>query len=254
MELIKVLDIGVHWADGYVNDPSLCLLLDRKPEFERYDKRPCAEETLSGEQAAIVGSRLRARREGWYLYWSQDGDFAWFFTWGGKPDDGFGKHRRTITLLDGTQEEVVGGWHVGAGAASEVGHPVCVDVAYRTDYFTDRHTGEKRLGGGTACFVKEGRLRAEVARLLPDVEVVANACGGMTVKWRGQPSKDLFMQAEERRRKVIQQQLKAKYQDARDWWRETTQAERDTLKRRPYSALGVGSTDASESHEKAAAV
>lgn len=186
---ITVLDIGVEWHAYYGNDPSLCFLLDREPEYERYDKRPCVEETVSGEQAAIIGSRMKGRRDGWHLYWSQDGDFAWFFTWGGKPDDGFGGCRHTITLLDGTEEQIVGGWHTGAQAAADVGHPACVDVAYRIDYFTNRHTGEKRLGGGTACFVTEERLRAEVASFLPDVEVITGRYGGVTVKWRGQPSK-----------------------------------------------------------------
>jgi hypothetical protein len=237
---IQVKDIGIEWADGYANDPSLCLLLDRAPEYGRYDKRPCAKETLSGEQAMIVGSRGRVRREGWHLYWTQDGDFAWFFTWGGEPDDGFCGWKRTITLLDGTTQDIVGGWHVGASAASDVGHAACVHVAYRTDYLTNRHTGEKRLGGGTSVFITRQRLEREIARLLPDVEATTGRGGGMTVKWRAQPSKAEHLQAERERIEPIREALKAKY--PRDWRRESSQAERDSLKAGvPYSTLGARS-------------
>jgi hypothetical protein len=235
---IQVLDIGVEWHAQYANDPSLCFLLDRQPEYGRYDKRPCAQEQVSGEQAAIIGSRMRNERKGWHLYWSQDGDFAWFFTWGGKPDDGFGGWRRTITLLDGTEEEIVGGWHTGPQAATDVGHPACVDVAYRTDYFVNRHTGEKRLSGGTTCFVTEERLRMEVARLLRDVEVIEGRYGGVTVKWRGQPSKAEFLDAQAKRREPIRKALEAKY-GGYNWYSKITDAEHESLTERAlYADLG----------------
>lgn len=236
---IQVLDMSVEWSGHYANDPSLCLLLSRAPEYGRYDKRPCVEETVSGEQAAIIGSRVRGQLKGWHLYWAQDGDFAWFFTWGGKPDDGFGGWHRTITLLDGTEEQIVGGWHTGAQAAADVGHATCVDAAYRTDYFVNRLTGEKRLAGGTGCFVAERRLRAEVARLLPDVEVIAGRYGGVTVKWRGQPSKAEFLDAEQQRREPVRKALKAKY-GGHDWYGKLTLAAKDALRtdRALYGDLG----------------
>lgn len=233
---IRVLDIGVEWFDHAVNDPSLCFLLDRKPEYGRYDKRPCAQENLSGEQAVAVGSRMRNARKGWHLYWAQDGDFAWFFTWGGKPDNGFGGWRRMITLTDGTEEEIVGGWHVGASAATEVGHPQTIDVAYRTDYFTNRHTGEKRLGGGTGCFITEERFRLEIEEHLPAVEVVESRYHGLTVKWRDAPSKAEHVAAESLRRTQLRDGLKVKYPG--DWWAQLSVAEKDELTVRPYSALG----------------
>lgn len=237
---IRVLDAAVYWADGYENSPHLTFLLDRKPDWGTYEKRPCAAERLSTEQAAIVGGpRQHAPAPGWHIYHAEDDGFATFFTWGGKADDGFGGWRRTITLIDGGTEEVVGGWHVGPGVAIDAGFPPCVDAGIRTD-----RPGRGPLGGGIACFITEDRCRREVAAHLPDVEVCrATAGGGLTVKWRGQQSKADFMAIERGRRETIRTALKAKYHDGSrhggDWYRHATNDERAALQTRPYSALGA---------------
>lgn len=235
---VAVLAAEVRWRDGYENAPDLAFLLDRDLRFERYDKQACMREQVSSEQAAIVGSRMRDdRSQGWHLYWSEDDGFAWFFTWGGKPDDGFGGWRRTITLIDGTDEEVVGGWHVGSSAAEAVGHPATVDVTVCTDYMTI--CGEQCLAGGLGRFITEERFRREVERLLPDVEVVRTSRGKLTVKWRGQPSKEEFMAGERGRRDLMRDRLKADYGDSWNWFRTVPHEEYAELECRPYSALGM---------------
>ncbi len=203
MTKIEVLSAEVWWGDGYENPPSLTFELDRVPAWDVYEKRGC-------------------------VYWTEDDGFVWFFTWGGKPDDGFGSRRRVVKLLDGSEELVVGGWHTSPSVAVEAGFPRTVDCAYRA------------VGGyrtATACFVTLERFEAEVVRLLPDVEVI-----GSTVRWRGRPSKAEFMAAERERRDVLRDELKAKYHDGSwhggDWYRRSSEQERAELRCRPYSALG----------------
>ncbi len=229
MSKIEVLSAEVWWGDGYENSPSLTFELDRAPAWDVYERRPCAREMLSSDQVAIVGGSTSSRpTPGWHAYWSHDDGFVWFFTWGGKPDDGFGGHRRTIKLLDGSEELVVGGWHTGPSVALKAGFPPIVECAYRA------------VGGyrtAMACFVTLERFEAEVARLLPDIEVI-----GSTVKWRGRPSKAEFMAAERERRNIFRDELKAKYHDGSwhggDWYKSSTKEERAELSCRPYSALG----------------
>lgn len=242
MSGIEVLAAEVWWGDGYENWPSLTFLLDRMPRWEVYERRPCAAGALSAEQEAIAGgARAAAPTPGWHVYHSEDDGFAWFFTWGGKPDDGFGGSVRRVRLTDGSEAEVVGGWHAGGDVAVRAGFAPCLDVGVRTTLVA----GE-RLAGGTACFVTEERFEAEVARLLPDVEVCRHPSNRvMTVKWRGQPSKAEFMAVENERRRIVRERLAAKYHDRSwhggDWYRKASRAELAELAEldtRPYSALG----------------
>ncbi len=225
---INVLSADVWWGDGYENSPSLTFVLDRAPRWEVYDKRPGGGRgQLSSEQEAAIGRPAPAKTiPGWSVYWSHDDGFVTFFTWGGKPDDGFGGWRRTVRLLDGSEEEVVGGWHVSPGVAVEAGLSWTIDAAYSVH-------GEP---GRISCFVTIERFEAEVARLLPDVEVV-----GAIVGWRGRPSKAEFMKVERGRRDALRDVLRARYADdswhGGDWYRRATDDERAELKCRPYSAL-----------------
>jgi len=231
---IEVLDTAVYWADGYENSPSLTFLLSRMPEWDVFEKRPCAMETLSSEQVMVVGGTNRQAASGWHIYHSEDDDFAWFFTWGGKPDAGFGGSRRVVTLTDGFTEEVVGGWHVSSSVAEKAGFAPCVDVGVRTSVIRGQ------LAGGTACFITHDRFKSEATRLLPDVEVVEDQYASLTVKWRGQPTKREFMASERERRIVVRESLENAY--GRDWYKRSSNEEHTLLACRPYSALGPAAT------------
>jgi hypothetical protein len=91
--------------------------------------------------------------------------------------------------------------------------------------------------GGIGGNVTVPRFEAEVARHLPDCEVVEGKYGGLTVKWRGQPSKDDFMDGEKARRDVIREGQKKLYGE-RGWYDEMPDEIRAELECRPYSALG----------------
>lgn len=198
---VTVHAIDVYWGDGYGNDPSLKFLVEGLRDHNwRYEKRPCVAEQLSSEQVAIVGLRQRQRTEGWHIYFAERDGFARFFTWGGKPDDGFGGRRRTVTLVDGSTEEIVGGWHVTPDAASDVGFSETLDVTVvDTEYVAEIHNHDPGRDwtriSGLARFVTLERCRRELAAHRPDLELVRKQIGGWTVKWRGQPSKSEWMAA-----------------------------------------------------------
>lgn len=220
MSPIKVLQAAVWWADGCENWPSLTFLLNRMPDWSVREKRAIPTEP------------------GWHVYWAAEDEFATFFAWGGRPDDGFCGARRTVTLTDGSTEEIVGGWRTSGDVATSVGFPRLVDVTVRTDLL-----GGERLAGGTGCFVTEERFKREVAAHLPDVELCRHPGNDLlTVKWVGQPSKAEFQTVEHARRDALREKLKARYSDGSwhhgDWIRRTTPEEYESLGCRPYSALG----------------
>lgn len=225
---IEVLEVVVCWRDGHENWPDLKFKLSRKPVWDAYEKRPCAGGGLAAEQEAVIGARTSRPMPGWHIYHAEDDGFVSFFTWGGKPDNGFGGWRRTVRLTDGTTEEIVGGWHTSGSVATGAGFAPCLDCA---------------IDGSIGCFITEDRFVREVERLLPDVEVCRHPGNGvLTVKWRGQPSKAEFMAVEWERRREIREALKAKYADGsrhgEDWYRKSSEDELAEFATRPYSALG----------------
>jgi hypothetical protein len=169
---VNVLAVDFWWGDGCANDPDVRMLIDQRPPRGPYQKVPHPD-----------------GRPGWHVYYTETDGFAWFFTWGGKPDDGFGGSRRTITLVDGTEEEIVGGWHVGADTARDAGFPELVEIAtvQESEVRGDR-TWMKTSGIGG--FMTVERARREIAEHRPDVEWVRGYFEwSWTWKWRGQPSK-----------------------------------------------------------------
>jgi hypothetical protein len=237
---INVLDIGVTWYDDSVNFPQVKFLLDHKPNFDVYEKRPCDQVTLSSEQALIVGSTMSRKKPGWNIYWSEDDHFITFFTWGGKPDDGFGRWRRTIKLSDGSSEEIIGGWHVGPQAAIDAGFSVTVDTSYvvASEVRSNRHWTKQ---GGMACFITQERFIQEIGRLRPDLEV-CYINDSPTVKWQGQISKNEFQNIDDKRRNQVREDLKKKYPTGpsvfNDWWNQATDEEKKELSYKKYSELG----------------
>lgn len=83
-----ILDVRPDWNESFDNPPSLVVLVDCFPR----------DTDLQWEE-----------RSGLYL--GRAGALCRFFSWSGKPDQGFGGWRRNITMLDGSVREIVGGWH-----------------------------------------------------------------------------------------------------------------------------------------------
>lgn len=216
-----VLGAAVNWMDGYGNWPRITLLLDRELSYGPYSKRSVPE------------------NPGWYLYVRSDGPFVSFFAWNGKPDRGFGGWARDVELDDGSTEHVVGGWSSNGDIVAQVGHDPVVELAYRTDLLNLGKRGQV-LDGGTATALTEPVFREVVAELLPDCEVVPAKYARWTVKWRGQLSKEEFMERESARTGELRDALKAKYGDGygkNSWWEKATDAERAAVTTAPYSEL-----------------
>lgn len=77
-----------NWHEGFDNPPSIEVLVDQFPD----------DSSIQWEE-----------RNGLYL--GRSGALSRFFSWSGKPDQGFGGWKRSITMLDGSVREIIGGWH-----------------------------------------------------------------------------------------------------------------------------------------------
>lgn len=167
---VKTLAFDVDWHDSAANSPRLLALTEGLPVRDAdtaYEKHAIADDP------------------GWHVYYSDFDGYVWFFTWGGKPDDGFGGWKRTVTLSDGTTETVIGGWHASSDCTTAAGLPRVMSVV------TTRNETESARWprSGSSGFMTVERVERELPLLRPDLELVATPWG-MTVKWRGQPSKD----------------------------------------------------------------
>lgn len=176
---LTVLAARVQFRDNDGFD-SAELLIDRKPEYGVYTRYPMKDDhRLSDEQQQIVGGERPKAPSGWYVYIATDGPLATMFTWGGKPDQGFGRWRRTIKFRDHTMPasvapeelEVVGGWHPGASAAAVAALDL-VDVSYRVGEWD---------GIGMASFA----LRDAVKEALPPEIEMYESHRGTDYKWAG---------------------------------------------------------------------
>lgn len=141
---MKCLAIRVNWHKGFCNDPSLELLVDRIPGMDEM--------------------RFEHRGEIWYG--ELDGAVS-FYQWKGPhKEHGFGGATYPITMKDGTQQNLLGPWHVSPSAAHQQGFPHCMDVAI-TDH------PEAMINGHTFCGrqVTVEWARAAIAELAPNLEV-----------------------------------------------------------------------------------
>lgn len=222
--------VEINWYDGYTNDPEVLLRVDAQPSFEgcAWHKRPCADEMLDDVQLRVVGvPRKHEPAPGWhcYLRWSQCGNFATFFTWGGKPDGGFGGWTRTIRLVDGSEQRIVGGWATGAAVARSAGYGDLVEVC--------TVVGEHDRRG---MFVPPMWLRELLAEQHPDTELVLED-RTWVVRWRHRMTKREWVEAEQRRRQTWIGELEAV--TGRCWHDDLWQEFRDhpEAQPRPYSEL-----------------
>lgn len=212
---IEVVDARVDWCDGFDNPPSIDVLISREPEFGPYMKGPVsASQSLSDEQQAVVGGPAPATQPptpGWHVYVATDGPMLTMFTYGGKPDRGFGGAGREIEVYvcdacwgsgverydDGlpercslckgrpvsggatATERIAGGWHPGAAAALSVGiDAMGVSVFHKREWYERGYTA--RSG-----FMRAESVREAIAEFQP--EVVWDE--GELPRWFGQPHK-----------------------------------------------------------------
>lgn len=221
---MRIIEAQIYWHDDYDNAPSVQILLDEAPltgDDRVWDKIPARHSQLSAEQEAIVGRENFKPDPDWYAYAYREGGFCYFFTWGGKPDQGFGGLKRTIRLSDGTEEEIIGGWFTSPRVLNEADpdSPPVMEVSYTADPKV-MERGHTFLGG----FYSTEEVHEAVLRCNPDVELGEDGAW----KLKGYPTKAEWRTAERTRSKAL------KKQDNYDF---RTSEHKEEYKIRPYSTL-----------------
>ncbi len=107
---MKIIDVRPKWMEEFDNVPTFDVLVSEKPSFTVYQERDT-------------------------LYVAQDGVILCHFSYDGKPNEGFGGWRRTVTMLDGTTRDIVGGWYSGAHSINSVfPELLCTDCGYTASH------------------------------------------------------------------------------------------------------------------------
>jgi len=102
---MNILKGKVDWADGWANEPTIKILVDKMPDLAdlRYEER-----------------------EG--LYYAELGGYVSFYYYV-RPGDGFGGRVFNITMKDGSKKALRGPWSSRAGAMNRFGFGPCLDVS-----------------------------------------------------------------------------------------------------------------------------
>lgn len=208
MSALEIVDARVTFRDNdSIDTPEI--LISRPTEYGHYAKRPMSGgHSYSDEQAQIIGAPTpRESRPGWHVYLREDGPLVSFFTWGGGADDGFGGWRRTITLDDGTEEEIIGGWHSSSDVAERAGFDPVMSVSV----FDDAASWE-RGHTAMAAFCKRDALLEAVAEFAPHLSAPDE---GYEFGYNGQPNKTEFRYLE--RMRLAAEKLQWERENGRAW-------------------------------------
>ena len=106
---MKLLKARVNWAEGFSNDPSLEILVDKMPELKD----------------------LSYKNKGSLYYAELDGSVS-FFHYAG-PGNGFGGRSFTIQMENGEEKILQGPWSSNASSMNEAGFGPCLDVSIIDD-------------------------------------------------------------------------------------------------------------------------
>lgn len=205
---MKIVDAQINWHEGFVNPPSVRILVDEEliPYGDRvWRKLPAKRSTLSSEQELIVGD-ISKPDPNWFAYVFRQGGYTDFFTWGGEPDQGFGGSKKVIKLDDGTEETIIGGWSTSPRILNEAdpdAKPV-VDVSFTTD----PKVMEKGYTFYSASYDWE-EVYLAVLKFNPNIELGDDGCW----KFKGKPTKKEFQAAESARISAIREAQGDKF----DW-------------------------------------
>jgi hypothetical protein len=102
---MKIIKAKVDWKDGWSNNPSLIVLVDKMPDRNilRYEEK-----------------------DG--LYYAQHEGYVNFFYYV-QPNNGFGGRCFDIIMKDGSKEVLKGPWSSRASVANSAGFGPCIDVS-----------------------------------------------------------------------------------------------------------------------------
>jgi hypothetical protein len=108
---IQVLDAEIDWMEGYLNDPSLRVMVDEIPDL----------------------SELKFEQDG-NIWYAERGGYAKFFAWSGEGNDGgFSGRCFEITTEDGEDVTLKGPFSSRTGVMNQRGFGPVVSVSVTTD-------------------------------------------------------------------------------------------------------------------------
>lgn len=138
---MKVMKMRINWMLGYLNNPSIEVLVDAIPGDPVYQKK----------------------RSGSYtLYFSERDGFVHFVAHNAKDETGFGGHVFHLPLEDGTIEEVKGPWSSRSGVFNNQGFTQCREVA-----ITDDPKEFDEHGTFSAAYMTVDALREAIKEHMP---------------------------------------------------------------------------------------
>ena len=113
---MKVLNATVNWMHGWGNSPCLFLLVDQIP--------PVSEARYQFKQYG--------QGEDHGFYFSEQDGYVRFYYYHG-PDRGFGGATLNLTLVDGSEVELIGPWSSRPACLTKEGFPACTGVTITDD-------------------------------------------------------------------------------------------------------------------------
>lgn len=128
---MKLLKARVRWMEGYANDPTLEILVDKMPEL----------------------SDLRYQKKGTLYYAELDG-YVNFFHYSG-PGQGYGGRGFELKMADGSTEVLKGPFSSRSGVMNAAGFGPCLDVSI-TDNPESFERGYTFYAGSVALSLVKG--------------------------------------------------------------------------------------------------
>lgn len=135
---MKLLKGKVNWMEGFANEPTLQILVDKMPDLKdlRYQEK-----------------------EG--IYYAECDGYVSFYYYV-RPDDGFGGRHFHITMENGEEKVLKGPWSSNAGSVNRVGFGPCVDVSIIDDPRSYDRGYTFYAGHVTHKFIEENKHLIEV--------------------------------------------------------------------------------------------
>lgn len=143
---MEILNMRVNWMLGYLNNPSIEVLVDKIPEDLRYKKKRSGSHTL---------------------YWAEKEGYVHFLAHNLNDQTGFYGSKFNLTLEDGTVDTIKGPWSSRSGVFNNEGFVYSREVA-----ITDDERDFKEHGTFSAGYLTVEKLKEGLSKFMPDLVMV----------------------------------------------------------------------------------
>lgn len=244
---MNIIGVGVNWHDGYANDPSVKVKVDKELPKDLIRKSYFLDDqgqSLSREQMAAVGAPIKATGKLSEILYAEDPDsgYVTFFKVGNEKDypRGAAGGKYIVEIEDGSgtyERTIASGWYVSEAVInnSDEFEEIC-DVSFITPQYRNL---------AMAGNMKVSVLKEAMEKFFPWAEIVALPGAIYTVRIKGQSLKSTWMKVNqvdlEHAKAVVCQDLGINLKDPKQWrerWKEVTEDPRYLkIKNRKYSDL-----------------